>query len=104
MNNIPGYQVDSVIDEKLRVLISKAMEDQHIKQKNEKKIFKGITPKPFQKEKNAEWLSFVTNLIDKHNQKLVSDAGEKITARENIPKTWNGIKKTDFKVDMSKSI
>ncbi|XP_032797402.2 uncharacterized protein LOC116933816 [Daphnia magna] len=97
LNNIPGYQVDSVIDEKLRVLISKAMEDQHIKQKNEKKIFKGITPKPFQKEKNAEWLSFVTNLIDKHNQKLVSDAGEKITARENIPKTWNGIKKTDFK-------
>ncbi|XP_057364983.1 uncharacterized protein LOC130685673 [Daphnia carinata] len=97
LKNIPDYQVDSVIDEKLRILISKALEDQHIKQKNEKIYAKGIPPKPFQKEKNSEWLSFVRNLIDKDNQKLVSDAGEKITARENIPKTWNGIKKTDFK-------
>ncbi|KAI9562251.1 hypothetical protein GHT06_013216 [Daphnia sinensis] len=97
LNNITGYQMDSVNDEKLRVLISKALEDQHIKQKNEKKIAKGIPPKPFQKENNAEWLSFVTNLIDKDNQKLVSDAGQKITARENIPKSWNGIKKADFK-------
>ncbi|KAK4002919.1 hypothetical protein OUZ56_004712 [Daphnia magna] len=93
LKNIPGYQVNSVIDEQLRILISKASNDLYFKQKNEKLLSKGLAPIPY--EECKKWASFVTTLID--NGKLVSDAEEKIFAHGDIPKKWKHVGKPSFK-------
>ncbi|KZR99393.1 Uncharacterized protein APZ42_004752, partial [Daphnia magna] len=89
----PGYQVNSVIDKQLRILISKASNDLYFKQKNEKLLSKGLAPIPY--EECKKWASFVTTLID--NGKLVSDAEEKIFAHGDIPKKWKNVSKASFK-------
>lgn len=101
MNNIPGYEVNPIIDEQLRILISKARQEQQIKKRNEKYLSKGFTAKPVNNERNSEWLTLFRNLIQQaveNSEELPSDAFQRIIQNGEIPKICKGIKKPDFEV------
>ncbi len=102
MNNIPGYEVNPIIDEQLRILISKARQEQQIKEKNEKYLSKGFTAKPIQNERNSEWVTLFKNLVGQQavddSEELPSDAFQRIIQNGEIPKIYYGVKKPEFQV------
>ncbi|KAK4002917.1 hypothetical protein OUZ56_004710 [Daphnia magna] len=103
LKKVRRYQMNSVIDEKLRILISDALEDLNVEQENEKFLAKAVLPKPAPKRLKTKWKSFLTNLIDIANGKLVSDAEEK-TTNENFLSIWVGRKKINFKNFLDKKL
>lgn len=102
MNNIPGYEVNPIIDEQLRILISKARQEQQIKEKDEKYLSKGYTAKPIQNEKNSEWITLFKHFVEQQavddGEELPSDAFQRIIQNGEIPKIFNGVQKSVFQV------
>lgn len=102
MNNIPGYEVNPIIDEQLRILISKARQEQQIKEKDEKYLSKGYTAKPIQNERNSAWITLFKNLVEQQavddGEELPSDAFQRIIQNGEIPKIFNGVQKSVFQV------
>ena len=103
MNNIPGYKVNPIIDEQLRILISRARQEEEFKEKNEKYLTKSYSAKPIQNEKNSEWLalfkSFFEETVSSSSEELPSDAYVRISQHVKIPKNFYGMKNPDFKVN-----
>jgi hypothetical protein len=102
LNNIPGYEVNPIIDEQLRILISKARQEQQIKEKDEKYLSKGYTAKPIQNERNSAWITLFKNLVEQQavddGEELPSDAFQRIIQNGEIPKIFNGVQKSVFQV------
>jgi hypothetical protein len=102
LNNIPGYEVNPIIDEQLRFLISKARQEQQIKEKDDKYLSKGYTAKPIQNERNSEWITLFKNLVEQQavddGEELPSDAFQRIIQNSEIPKIFNGVQKPVFQV------
>lgn len=102
MKNIPGYQVNPVIDEQLRILISKARLEQQFKEKNKKCKAKGFKAKRIQNYGNSEWLNLFKRLVEETvgsmSEELPSDACLRISQHGEIPKSFHGMKNPDFKV------
>ncbi|EFX79140.1 hypothetical protein DAPPUDRAFT_304944 [Daphnia pulex] len=100
LNNIPGYEVNPIIDEQLRILISKARQEQQIKEKDEKYLSKGYTAKPIQNERNSAWITLFKNLVEQQavddGEELPSDAFQRIIQNGEIPKIFNGVQKSVF--------
>ncbi|KAI9562252.1 hypothetical protein GHT06_013217 [Daphnia sinensis] len=101
LKSIPGYQVNSVIDEQLRVLISDELDIQEFKENDEQLLAKGLKAKS---KHGDNWISFLTSLIDRENGKLVNDVEEKLALHENIVLKWETINKNDFKTFLSRKL
>lgn len=106
MKNIPGYKVNPIIDEQLRILISRARQEEEFKEKNEKYLTKSYSAKPIKNEKNSEWLalfkSFFEETVSSSSEELPSDAYVRIIHHVKIPKNFYGMKNPDFKVKKNK--
>ena len=102
MKNIPGYEVNPVIDERLRIMITEALQEKRIQKNNEKYMAKKYPTIPIQNVKHSEWIillkSLVGQTVDSICKELPSDAYQRIIQHGKIPKICYGIKNPEFKV------